>query len=420
MSKPILTEDQQNCIEAYIIQSGLQYDTLKVELLDHLCCEVEDQLALGKNFGEAWDQLRAVVDSTILKKIEHQTLLEINQTIIIMKKIMLYSGSFSAVLLLFGAFFKTMHWPGANIMLVLGSLQLAFVFLPTYFYYLYAQQDQKRNKLMFLLAFLAPFLIVNGFLFKTMHWPWGTAIALSGLAALLVGFIPLFLYKSLKTSTDRAGSIALVLILIISVPILYFGMNPKMSGNMLNAIEEIAQRDQRLAQMYGRKNNEGYLMLHTLIGESKESKNLSKVSDEFCTMLESLRIRLKQATGYEQNANGLKNPPSVLTYYNLSPTLFSEEEKKALIVKNQEFYELITLLNHNLSSGFKSNDYFTEMTGGGMKWIDSLEQERPAIDLLSYLSQLQTAIRATEAMAINQMILQHQFKNHPKATEAGL
>ncbi len=54
-----------------------------------------------------------------------------------MKKIMFISGAVVASLTTLGVLFKTMYWPGANVMLVLGLGILAFIFIPiaTKYYY---------------------------------------------------------------------------------------------------------------------------------------------------------------------------------------------------------------------------------------------------------------------------------------------
>ena len=50
-----------------------------------------------------------------------------------MKKTMFVLGYIAAALTTFGLLFKVMHWPGANIMLILGVAMLNFGFLPMYF-----------------------------------------------------------------------------------------------------------------------------------------------------------------------------------------------------------------------------------------------------------------------------------------------
>lgn len=48
----ILTEPQVAHVQAHLAHAGLK-DKLSTELLDHLCCAIEDRMAAGENFEEA-------------------------------------------------------------------------------------------------------------------------------------------------------------------------------------------------------------------------------------------------------------------------------------------------------------------------------------------------------------------------------
>jgi len=49
-----------------------------------------------------------------------------------MKKAAFISGALFGSLLGFGLMFKTMHWPGANILLVMSIALFALVFVPSF------------------------------------------------------------------------------------------------------------------------------------------------------------------------------------------------------------------------------------------------------------------------------------------------
>jgi hypothetical protein len=56
-----------------------------------------------------------------------------------MKEVTFVSGAMSGSLTILGILFKIMHWPGANIMVVLGMGILGLVFIPSLARYLYAK-----------------------------------------------------------------------------------------------------------------------------------------------------------------------------------------------------------------------------------------------------------------------------------------
>jgi hypothetical protein len=56
-----------------------------------------------------------------------------------MKKTMYVLGYIAVLLSTTGLLFRTMHWPGASIMLVVGVVLLNVGFLPMFFYNRYKQ-----------------------------------------------------------------------------------------------------------------------------------------------------------------------------------------------------------------------------------------------------------------------------------------
>lgn len=90
------------------------------------------------------------------------------------------------VLALAGYGFKIMHWPGAGVMLVTGTVAL----LALLFYWVIQAKKSLVNLFFFLLAM--NFLVA--YLFKMMHWP-GANIAMGLLPVFTVIFLALFMVK---------------------------------------------------------------------------------------------------------------------------------------------------------------------------------------------------------------------------------
>ena len=56
-----------------------------------------------------------------------------------MKKLAFISGMIFASLLGMGIMFKTMHWPGANMLLVVSLVLFSFVFVPSFVRFQYSK-----------------------------------------------------------------------------------------------------------------------------------------------------------------------------------------------------------------------------------------------------------------------------------------
>ncbi|MBU2652384.1 MAG: hypothetical protein KKA81_15760 [Bacteroidetes bacterium] len=91
------------------------------------------------------------------------------------------------VLLLLGAFFKTNHWPGANILIAVGALAsiLLFILMISSFLGKLATGFERFNGIFVSLALIVSLLAL---MFKVMHWPGAaTVIWFADIGILLSG-----------------------------------------------------------------------------------------------------------------------------------------------------------------------------------------------------------------------------------------
>lgn len=117
---------------------------------------------------------------------------------------MKFSGVAGTIMLGFAALFKIQHWPGAGIMMTLGALILAFVFLPSALGVLWKETHNRKRLFLFISAFFAGILFILGTLFKIQHWPLaGTFLSLAALSGILF-FIPSLLVSRLADQENKA------------------------------------------------------------------------------------------------------------------------------------------------------------------------------------------------------------------------
>lgn len=127
---------------------------------------------------------------------------------------MFISGFISAFLMLFGAYFKIMHWPGANVMLVLGMLTLAIVFLPLMFTLRLREKTEKRDKAVLILGLFSAIYFLIGALFKFMHWPGAGIFVLTGIPFLLFVFLPVYIVNGIKNPAAKVNTIVTAILII--------------------------------------------------------------------------------------------------------------------------------------------------------------------------------------------------------------
>lgn len=180
-----------------IRRRGIEMEDLQYNLLDHICCIIEQNLKSDGNFEDFYKKTIPKFFKHELWEIEEETILLLTyKNYYTMKKAMILGGNISLALIAMGTVFKIMHWPGAAISLLLGFIILCFVFFPSALYLNYS--TTKKSIGINLSAFLGGTILMIGVLFKVMHWPGTAMLLVVGWTILLGVFIPLLLYSKLK------------------------------------------------------------------------------------------------------------------------------------------------------------------------------------------------------------------------------
>ncbi len=180
-----------------IRRRGVEMEDLQYNLLDHICCIVEQNLESGGNFEDFYNKTIPKFFKHELWEIEEETILLLTyKNYYTMKKAMIYGGVFSLSLIAFGTVSKIFHWPGAGPILLFGFLILCFVFFPSAIYlnYTSARKGLGTN----LAAFTGGTILMLGVLFKVMHWPGTPMLLMVGFGVLLGIYIPLLLFSKLR------------------------------------------------------------------------------------------------------------------------------------------------------------------------------------------------------------------------------
>ena len=135
-----------------------------------------------------------------------------------MKKFMYILGTIAPSLLIIGAIFKLQHWPGASVLIVLGSFLLAAVYLPVFAMVSMRdtrKREKKVNKTLYVVGVITGFIFITGVLFKIMHWPGaGVSLTVSVLLTVVV-FIPILVTHALKDKENQVQNFS-ILIFVLS------------------------------------------------------------------------------------------------------------------------------------------------------------------------------------------------------------
>jgi len=186
----------------------INFSHLADDLIDHVCCDVEYEMMKGLDFFEAYEKVKKKMGSLRrLTEIQEETLFAVDSKYRKMKNLMKISGIAGTIILAFASLFKIMHWPGAGIMMTLGTFILAFFFMPSSLVVVWKETRSRKRLLLFVSAFFTALFFLLAMLFKVQHWPGaGIAVTLAGIFATFF-FFPSLLYKIWKDSESGSRKV---------------------------------------------------------------------------------------------------------------------------------------------------------------------------------------------------------------------
>ena len=201
----MLSKEQITRLELLIGREKIGIPGLADDLLDHLCCSVEEIMEEGFSFEEALPAAYIKIFPGGIKEIEEDVISILTpNTKTAMKKAIYAAGFVSAFLISTGLLFRFMHWPPAAILLSLGFLVLLLGVVPLVIvvtsrdYAILPAAERAR----IISGVIAAALISSGMFFKVQHWPSANIQFVSGMFVLNVFFLPLLFYKLYKRTTN--------------------------------------------------------------------------------------------------------------------------------------------------------------------------------------------------------------------------
>ena len=198
-----LSLDQLRLVEHDVQIEGITYSHLEYDLLDHVCCDIEDRMQKGISFDDAYKAVKLDVGTQGLRRVQEETLLLINKNYRMMKKSMKTLGTIALAGVSIAAIAKIMHWPGASLLILLSTFVVSTIFFPAALYVWYKEVFLKKHGFIVILTFFAGFTFMYGTLFKLMHWPFSSLLILIGeffiILTIIIGGISYLLSKQSKT-----------------------------------------------------------------------------------------------------------------------------------------------------------------------------------------------------------------------------
>jgi len=310
-------DDNYERIKADLAGLGLTYDRLVDDVLDHVCCMVEEYMDAGKDFESSYSLVLESIGEKRLPEIQHQTFLNLDKKYQRMKNFTYIFGLSSALLTIIGAFFKKMHWPGASILVTVGIVLIVLVFLPLYFITKQREQVEKKNPVYAIVGYLTIALLLAGALFKLMHWPGSGLVLQLGTGLLVVGFIPLYVVNVFQRGGGEKVTLPYLAMLLVGISLVMIYTNVNMGKYMLDTymdeaiiIEEQAAETQKgtakLLEWAGESCDASCLQTISSIHADARSIQvmITSMQDEMKTFLQQAGASLAELKGIDKHGAG--------------------------------------------------------------------------------------------------------------------
>lgn len=191
-----------------IRRRGVEMEDLQYNLLDHICCIIEQNLNPDGDFEDFYKKTIPKFFKHGLWEIEEETInLLIFKNYYTMKKIMIYSGTISSAIFFAGLVLKFLHQPGAAVLIFLGITILSLVFLPLLLILKIKEKEYMRDKIAITIGTVSGIALSLGTLFKVMHWPLANVMILSSVLILVLLFLPFYLVSGLRNPETKVNTI---------------------------------------------------------------------------------------------------------------------------------------------------------------------------------------------------------------------
>lgn len=406
----VLSEQQVSFILDDIRRNGIELEELQLNLLDHICCIIENEMKPDQNFEEFYRKIIPRFFKRELGEIQEETdLLLTFKHYYAMKKVMLISGAIAAIGVIAGSLFKVMHWPGAAPMFLLSVFILSFIFLPILFLLKAKEVKAKREKITLGIATFFGILVSIAILFKVMHWPGANVMWMLSLGILLLLFLPIYFFGGIRNPETKTNTITSSVLILFAGGLMFLLTSLRPSQQIHY---QYSTSIQELHKSYEFATQQNAMKYVSLAADSTRSQadltQLKNVCDSLCAKIESAKNEIIDMAssgqdpkpGFEKllSDNAGKNdlPRHILFDHN-------EDAKTNLMGIKSDIVKLKTLLKekfHKESDSILNTadvDNFGNKTEGKISWEKSKFLRAPFELVMLNLNQLELDVRILEA-----------------------
>lgn len=224
-----ISDQQIDFILNDISARGVTMEDLRLNLLDHICILIENNLEEKGDFESYYLSVIKTFYKMELQEIEEETLfLLTRKNFFAMKRTMILSGTFSVAAFIGSSICKVFGSNLTDFLMFLGFISFVFLFLPLLFMIKFRENPIKQDRLILTSGTIAGLLYFFCMLLKFLGpkwpkflgdaWPHLDIIWLTlWLLALTIGlfvFIPIYFFSGVRKPETKTNTIAISVLLV--------------------------------------------------------------------------------------------------------------------------------------------------------------------------------------------------------------
>lgn len=235
-----LNEDQVDFILSDIRKKGIDLEDLQYDLLDHVCCIIENEFSGQSNFEQFYEDTIARFFRKELREVQDETKKLLTfKDYYAMKRILNITGFTAGGFIVIGAIFRMLEISSANVLMLLGAVIFGLLFLPLAAVLKFQDEATARNKFVFVFGTLIGIAATFGILFKLMYWPYANVLMRGSLMVFMGLFVPTYFFVRLREATSRFNTMLSTILMLVGGGMMLTLSNPKISVNMEDCLYSV-------------------------------------------------------------------------------------------------------------------------------------------------------------------------------------
>jgi hypothetical protein len=388
---------------------GVTIEDLQLNLLDHICCIMEEELSYDQDFYKFYENVLPRFFKNELREIEEETTnLLTFKNYYAMKNTLYISGIATAFFTVAGAILKSFHLPGAGVCIVLAGFFFSLVFLPLMIVLKFKDEESKTDKLVFAFGFILASIAAIGVIFKIMHWPTAMPLMLSSVTLYVFAYVPIYFLTRIRRVEMRFNTMVNSVIMISCGGLLFAMFNLSNSKDIRDSFYVMHES---MRQQTIQSNEESAQVMMALPDSVKRSMEpVYKRTKELLDYMEAFRIHsivLSQSVSEEEAVSmNIQDMAWGTGTEHLQHELLDEQKTyNAIALKRMigEWKAGMTEIGVDDSelARWVNLDEMATKEYGNQSWEDAHFKHATVVSLITYLDQL--------SVEVNQRFVQVAF-----------